>query len=125
VAVAPGDLEQRGEPLQLRVAEKDAELLAEEAVADVVVPIAVRAERRLRVVHVQAAQAVEADALVEVGDQTVEHLPIGDVVARGEQVARVEADTEPLVSTGRVVDGHQLVERASDRVAGARCVLHA
>ena len=61
----PGNLEQRGQALQLRVAEEDAELLADQAVADVLVPVAVRAERRLRVVHVQAAQAVEADLAVE------------------------------------------------------------
>jgi hypothetical protein len=52
VAVASRDLQQRGEALQLRVAEEDAELLAEQAVADVLVAVEVRAERRLRVVHV-------------------------------------------------------------------------
>jgi hypothetical protein len=45
--------------------EKDAELLAHQAVADVVVPVAVRAQGRLRVVDVQAAEPVEADPLVE------------------------------------------------------------
>jgi hypothetical protein len=36
-----GNLEQRGQPLQLRVTEEDAELLADQAVADVLVAVAV------------------------------------------------------------------------------------
>jgi hypothetical protein len=59
------------------MSEEDAELLAHQPVADVVVPVAVRPERRLRVVHVQAAQAVEPDALVELADQLVEHCLVG------------------------------------------------
>jgi hypothetical protein len=41
VALGAWDLEQRGEALQLRVAQEDAELLAHQPVADVVVPVAV------------------------------------------------------------------------------------
>jgi len=62
----PGNLEQRGQALQLRMGEKDAELLSEKAVADVVVAVAVRAERRLRVVDVQRPQPVEPDLPVDV-----------------------------------------------------------
>jgi hypothetical protein len=60
------------ERLQLRVCEEDPELLAHQPVADVVVAVAVRAERRLRVVHVEAAQAVEADRAVESGHHPIE-----------------------------------------------------
>src|SRR2546430_11584154 len=89
-----GDLEQRGQLLQFRMAEEDTQLLAEEALADVVVPVTVRAERRLRVVHVQGAEAVEADLPVELPEHCVERGAVGDVVARHIEVARVEADAE-------------------------------
>jgi len=42
-----GNLQQRRQGLQLWMGEEDAELLAEQAVTDVLVPVAVRAERRL------------------------------------------------------------------------------
>jgi len=52
VAVVAGHLEKRGQLLELREGEEDAELLAEQACADVVVAVAVRPQRRLRVVRV-------------------------------------------------------------------------
>jgi len=50
--VRSGNLEERWQPLQLRVCKEDAEVLAEQAFADVVVAVAIRAEWRLRVVRV-------------------------------------------------------------------------
>jgi len=97
VAVRAGHLEQCGQALQLRVPEEDRQLVADQAVADVVVPVAVRAERRLRVVHVQATQTVEPDLAVELLDHGVQLGRLRHVVAGGEQVARVEADAQPLV----------------------------
>src|SRR4029078_5137884 len=97
VTVRTGNLEQRGQALELRVPEEDRHPLADQAVAGVVVPVAVRAERRLRVVRVQAAQSVEADVAVELLQHAVELGPVGDVVARRPEVARVEADAEALV----------------------------
>jgi hypothetical protein len=52
VAVLAGHLEECGQLLELRVGEEDAEVLAEQACADVVVAVAVRAQRNLRVVRV-------------------------------------------------------------------------
>ena len=98
---APGDLEQRGQALEGGMAEEDAEPLAELALEDVRVPVAVRPERRLRVVQVQAAQPVEADVAVELLDERVERVPVGHVVAGDPQVARVEADAEPRVPVSR------------------------
>ena len=86
-------------------------------------PVAIRPERRLRVVDVQRAQAVEADLLVDLVEQAVERRGIGDVVARRVQVARVEAEAEPGVPPEPVDDHRQLVDRAADRSAGARGVL--
>jgi hypothetical protein len=52
VPVLSRRLEHRGQALEARTAEEDAELLAEHALADVRVAVAVGAERRLGVVHV-------------------------------------------------------------------------
>jgi len=72
--------------------EEDAELLAQQAVADVLVSVAVRAEWRLRVVHVQAAQPVEPNQPVDVLHDAVELGGVGDVITRDVEVAGVEAD---------------------------------
>jgi hypothetical protein len=104
------NLKQRRLSLKLRVPEEDAELLAHQAVADVLVAVAVRAERRLRVVHVQAAQALDADVPAELPEQVVERGRLGDVVAGREQVARIEADAEPLVAVDRLVDRRKLLQ---------------
>src|SRR5437764_358597 len=58
MAVRARHLEQRREALEPRVREEDAELLADQALADVRVPVAVRPERRGRVVHVEDAEPV-------------------------------------------------------------------
>src|SRR4051812_35301879 len=102
---------------------EDAELLAEHTVADVVVAVAIRSERRLRVVHVERAQPVEPDLLVDLGEHLVELRARRDVVTGDVEVARVEADAQPLVLSERRVERGQLVDRTSDRVACARRVL--
>ena len=53
----------------------------------------------------------------------VDHRRIGDVVARGVEVARVEADPEPRMPVEPVEQRLQLLERAADRAAGAGRVL--
>ena len=63
--------------------------------------VAVGAERRRRVVDVQRAEPVEPDDAVELVEHRGERLRGADVVARGEQVAGVEADAEPLVAARR------------------------
>jgi hypothetical protein len=84
-------LQDDGDVREQAVGEKHAEPLAHEAVRHGVVAVPVRPQRRLRVVHVQAAQAVEADEPVDVCQEGVEHVGIRHVVARGVQVAGVEA----------------------------------
>ena len=54
------------------MAEEGREPVADEAVGHELVPVAVRAERRLRVVHVQDAEPVEPDARVEIVERVVE-----------------------------------------------------
>jgi hypothetical protein len=65
VSVLSGYLEDRRQALEPRVGEEDAELLAEHAIANVGVPVAIGSELRRSVVRVQRAQAVEADSLVD------------------------------------------------------------
>ncbi len=85
--------------------------------------VEVRPERRRRVVDVQAAQPVEPDAAVELGNRRVERRGVGDIDARGPPVAGVEADTESRVTVDGVDERGELVERAADRATGARAVL--
>ena len=60
--------------------EERAEALADLALEDVGVAVAVRAERRRAVVDVQRPQPVEADRLVDLGDERVDRARVGDVV---------------------------------------------
>ena len=85
--------------------EEDPEFVAEQAFADVVVAVAVGPERGLRIVHVQRSQLVEADLLVDLGEHPVELFALRDVVTGRVEMARVEADPEPLVGVQGVVEG--------------------
>src|SRR5919198_345802 len=106
------------------MAQEGAELFADQALADVRVPVAVRPKRRGRIVDVQDAEPVEADPRVDLIHEPVELLPLGHVHSRHEEVARVEADPELRVRVEAVEERRQLVERAADRPARARRVLH-
>ncbi|MGH3113607.1 MAG: hypothetical protein ACRDOP_09080, partial [Gaiellaceae bacterium] len=77
MVVGPRGLEDGGQPLEALVREKRSEALAHLAGADVGVAVAVRAERCRRVVDVQAAQAVEPDAAVDVGDGLLHDRRVG------------------------------------------------
>ena len=60
---------------------------------------------------------------VELVERLVEPVRRADVVARGEQMAGVQAHPEPLAAAGRLEQRGQLVERAPERAAGAGGVL--
>ena len=69
LALAARALEDHRQALEARLGEeRDHALDADLAVAEVDVAVAVRAERRHRVVHVQRAEPVAADDLVELVD---------------------------------------------------------
>ena len=121
----PGTSRSAGRPWKAGVGEEDAEAVADQPLADVRVPVAVRAERGGRVVHVQDAEPVEADAAVHLRYDLVEPGRVGHVVARDPQVARVEADAEPRVPVEPVDEDRELVEGAPDRAARAGGVLEA
>ncbi|MFL5978363.1 MAG: hypothetical protein ACJ76O_07035, partial [Gaiellaceae bacterium] len=61
MAVGAGHFEEGRQLLELRVGEEDAEVFAEQPGADVVLAVAIRAERRLRVVRVKCPQPVKSD----------------------------------------------------------------
>src|SRR3954454_23710086 len=124
LAVRAGRLEHAGELCKARLAHpRRGALLAELARADVGVAVAVRPEGSSRVVEVQRAEAVEADLGVEVVEDACEASRRGDVVARGVQVAGVEAAPEPLAAAARLEQRRQLAERAPERAARACGVL--
>jgi len=123
VAVLPGNLEERRQLLQLWMCEEDPQVFAEHAVADVRVPVSVRGQRSLRVVRVQGAQPFEADVLVDLGEHAIELGSPRDVVPGRVEVARVEADPEPVMPAECLVQRGQLLDRAPDRGTGARGVL--
>ena len=85
--------------------------------------VAIRAEGRVGVVDVQAAQPIEPDRVVEVRERLVERVGVGDVDARDPPVARVEADPEPLVPVEAVEQRGELVDGTPDRAAGPCGVL--
>jgi hypothetical protein len=103
VVVRARDFQHRRQALQLRVTEEGAELLPDQPLEHVRVPVAVRAEGRLGVVDMQRAEPSEADPGVELVEQRVERAAVGDVVAGDPQVARVQADADAGVPVQSVV----------------------
>jgi hypothetical protein len=89
--------------------DEDTEALAHEPGQDAVVPVAVRAERSLRVVDVEAAEPIEADARVDLSEQPVEGGLVRDVIARRVQMAAVEAEPEAGMPTEPLDDRRELV----------------
>ena len=120
--VLPGVSSTHGRPSKRGSDRNDrAAVGAELALADVGVAVAVGAQRRLRVVEVQRAEAAQADRRRRTRRaRRASASARADVVARGEQVAGVEADAEALVAAGGVEQRGQLVERAPERAARAR-----
>ena len=114
----------RREALEARLRQEGhAALVAELALADVRVAVAVGAERRLRVVQVQRAEPVEADDGVGALERVLQARHRADVVAGREQVAGVEAEPEPPLAAAGLDQRGQLLERAPERAAGAGRVL--
>src|SRR5438132_4426130 len=109
--------------LKLRVREKSPESLAHQTLEDVVVPVAVGAERHLRVVRMEDAQPLESDPARQVVEQPVEGRPVGDVDTGGVQMTRVQTDAQAFVPVEGIEDRRELLERTADRPSRARGVL--
>src|SRR2546428_446368 len=71
-AVLARDLEQHRQTLQPRACEECAQSFAHQALTDVLVAVAIRSERRLRVVRVQDAHPIEAAPSVEIFEEHVD-----------------------------------------------------
>jgi hypothetical protein len=123
LAVLPRRLEDRGQPLELGMAEEDAQLVAELSLADVLVSIPVRSECILGVVHMERAEPVEPDSLVELEEDCVENGFVGDVDSGDPQVAGVEADAESGMTVEAVEDDRELGDGAAHRAARSGRVL--
>ena len=80
-----------------------------------VVPIDPRIEIRLRVVQVKRQHLLQADHLPDLGDRGVPALGRADVVAGGEEVRGVQANTEPL----RLLDAPENIGEVADAVSKA------
>ena len=79
MSVGAGRLEDRRQSLNAWIGEEDAEAFAHHPLEDVSVPVAVRAELGRRIVEVEAAQPVDADALVDRVEGRGEGRRVGDV----------------------------------------------
>jgi hypothetical protein len=105
------------------MAEDDAQLAPDQAVARVGMQVAARAEGQRCVVHVQAHEPVEPDPLVELAHELVHARRIADVDARRPQVARVEADADPPRAAELVEHPRDVVDGEAHRVPGTGGVL--
>jgi glutamyl/glutaminyl-tRNA synthetase len=105
------------------VREERAQAFSHEPFADVRVAVAVRPERRLRIVDMDSAQAVQADAVVDLRQRLVDSGRVGHVDTRDPEVAGIETDAEVRVPSEPIDEDGQLVDRPADRAAGAGRVL--
>jgi hypothetical protein len=87
------------------------------------VAVTVGPQWHLRVVDVQAAQPLLADDRHAVVHHLLDPLGCPYVESAREQMAGVEAESQPLVSAAQLDQLRQLLERAAEGVAGARRVL--
>ena len=101
------------------VAEHDRQLPADHALADLGVAVALGAEVDRGVVHVQAGEALHAEALVDLGHERVDPPGVGDIDAGRPQVAGVQAHGHALGPADRVEHLLDLVQAHAHRPARA------
>src|SRR5437870_125454 len=100
------------------VVDDEAERLdADLSIADVLVPVDVRAKRLLRVVEVERADPGDSDVPLDLFGRALPAAARADVVAGGEDVAGVDADADALPVVDELDDLPELLERAAE--AGA------
>ena len=95
---------------------------AQLALAKVGMAIAIRAERRRRIVDVQAAQPFDPYPCIDLSNQRIELRGVGDVDAGDVGMTGVNAETQPWVVNG-IDDARQFDWVAPDRAAGACRIL--
>ena len=82
-----------------------------------------RAERSLCVVQVKREHPAAPHGCLALRHRATVAGPGAEIVAGGEQMARVQANADPLGPGGALEQGGQLVECPADRVPGAGRVL--
>jgi len=105
-AVGSRHFEHDGQALQLRMCEENPKPFADQPLPDVVVAVAIRSERRLGIVRVKCAEAVEPDAPVEVVEERGPRRRIRYVDAGREEMARVERPIVPPVPAEFSISNH-------------------
>src|SRR2546422_2141855 len=122
--IGPGELEAAREfPESLFVHEETKRLLPELPFPDIRMAVELRSEVAHRIVQVERADPTESDGLVDRPEERLVAVPRPEVVARGERVARVDADPE-AVRMGRAFHHlGELLEPIPDDRARSRGVL--
>ena len=95
---------------------------AQRALAKVGMAIAIRAERRRRIVDVQAAQPFDPHSCFDLSNQCIKLRGVGDIDAGDVGMTGVNAETQPWMING-IDDARELDWVAPDRAAGARRIL--
>src|SRR2546422_2273710 len=95
--IGPRELEAAREfPETLFVHEETKRLLPELPFPDIRMAVELRSEVAHRIVQVERADPTESDGLVDCPEERLVAVPRPEVVARGERVARVDADPEAV-----------------------------
>ena len=71
----------------------------------------------------QRADAIQADLLPDLRHDRVDAAARADVIARGEQVAGIEAQADPGVPAARIEQARELLDGPPERSAGSGGVL--
>src|SRR6267143_2534041 len=122
--IGPRELEAaRKVPEALFVHQETKRLLPELPLPDIRVPVELRSEVAHRIVQVERADPTESDGLLNRPKERLVAVPRPEVVARGERMARVDADPE-TVRMGRAFhDLGELLKPIADDRPRARGVL--
>src|SRR5712692_286406 len=122
--VGPGKLEAaRDFPEALLVHEESERLLPELPFPDVRVAVELRSEVAHRIVQVERPDPPESDGFVDGPEEAVVAVPRPEVVARGERMARVDADAEAIRVRRTLHHLRELLEPISDHGPRTRRVL--
>jgi hypothetical protein len=125
VAFETGHFEDSRDTLEPRVPQKRSKFRrSDQPFTHIGMPVAVATPRSLRVVEMDAHEAVEADCGGDVAHDGVglREASVGGTCSK--KVLGIEAGADPLVGSGSVENRRQLAEVAPARATGAGRVLH-
>src|SRR2546425_4844405 len=128
VFLVPGvparEFEAARNPAELFLVHEESErLFSEFPLPDVLMAVQVRSEVAHRIVQMKRADPSQADGLANRADERVVTFPRSEIVARGEGVARVDADPEAVRMGAPFDDFRELLEPRANDASLARRVL--